>query len=175
MKRFVSVLLLVSVFGTSVQAASQPLVSGPGGYQYTPGLTPAQQQQLKASLEAVVAPPTVVGTGLKPAVTAILNSRSQISGLVGPLPRELEEALNRAAIRTPVRLVMATKTAPVTAALARAKRILIPTSSVTTMIAADHLLITVTPQGITVLKSSHLAAQIHARVDQVETATAPAR
>ncbi|ABW34998.1 hypothetical protein Dgeo_2955 (plasmid) [Deinococcus geothermalis DSM 11300] len=167
-------LALAAVF--SVASAQTPnTVTGPGGYAYTPGMTPAQQQQLKARMDKLLAPPKLVGSGVGAAVTAVLNTQGLISGLVGPLPRELGEALNRAAIRTPVQLVLATQGVPATASLSRVKRVLLPTNSPTTMLATTDMLITVDAGRINVYQSAYLADQVHQNVQQIIDATAKAR
>lgn len=169
-----SMFILAALLCTAA-AQKQGMSTGPGGYEYTPGMTPAQQQQLKARMDALLAPPKLVGSGVKAAVTAILNTQGRVSGLVGPLPRELAEALNRAAIRTPVHLVLATQGAPATASLSRVKTVLLPTGSPTTMLATTDLLITVESGRISVYQSAYLANQVHRNVQQIIDATTQGR
>lgn len=167
-------LALAAVFSVA-SAQTSNTVTGPGGYEYTPGMSDAQQQQLKARMDKLLAPPKLVGSGVKAAVTAVLNEPRQISGLVGQLPRELAEALNRAAIRTPVQLVLATQSAPGTVPMPRVKRVLLPISSPTTMLATTDMLITVEAGRINVYQSAYLAGQVHQNVQQIIEATAKAR
>ncbi|GGB73823.1 hypothetical protein [Deinococcus soli (ex Cha et al. 2016)] len=155
-------------------AQAQGTVRGPGGYEYTPGLTPEQQAQLRAKLEERLALPKVIGRTAKAAVTAILNEPTLISGMVGPLPRELAEALNRAAIRTPVRLVMATQSTRNVIAMPRVQTLLVNAASPVTMLATKDLLITVDGQGVTVYQTALQAGQVHQNVQQLIDALAKA-
>lgn len=170
MKRLPAVLIASLLSLAVVQARTT--ASGPGGYEYSPGLTAAQRAQLRARMDRLLAPPRVLSCTLQGAITAVLNARGPISGLVGSLPRDLAVALNRAAIRTPVQLVLASRSATNTSLLGRVRRALLPTASATTMIATGDLLITVDRQGVTVYQSTSLADQVRRSVQQVWEALA---
>ena len=168
MKRFfpLALALLLPFGAAQTTPSTDRTVTGPGGYEYTPGMTPEQQQQLKNHLDKQLATPKLVSRSAQAAVTAILNEQGRISGLVGPLPRELGEALNRAAIRIPVQLVLGGSAAN-TSGLNRVKRVLVNASAPTTMIATSEYLITVDASGIAVYQTAFMASQVHQNVQQL--------
>jgi len=73
------------------------------GYRYSPGLTPAQQAQLRGL--AAPARNALISTSPLAAINLILNETKSVSGIVLPLDQSYRTALGRAALHVPVNLV----------------------------------------------------------------------
>lgn len=140
---------------------------GPIPYEYSKGLTDAQKAQLKAKMDALLVPPRLTGTTLRAAVTAVLNEHARIDALIGELPRDLAEALNRAAIRIPVQAVLSRAAAPNSGALSRVKRLLVSTSARETIIATSTAVLRLQGGRVQVYESPYLAAQVRQGVQGV--------
>lgn len=70
---------------------------------------PVQAQPTPAQLKAAqeyYAPPKVVSSSMIMAVNLIINEKTDVTAMVGPLPRELQTALERAALHIPVYLAV---------------------------------------------------------------------
>lgn len=128
--------------------------------------------QISGYAAAQGAAPPVVGTTMSEAVTVIINEKTRVSALTGPLPRELLTALSRAALVVPVSLVTGS---PPAQPLARVKVLVLPGVPPTSLIAVSEYVVMLQGGAVRVVRSAAFAASIHQQAAQLLTRAAAPR
>ena len=107
MKNFLFLLLLLSP--AAAQTITMPANPNVPYSQPKAPAPPVQTQPTPAQLKAAqeyYAPPKVVSSSMIMAVNLIINEKTDVTAMIGPLPRELQTALERAALHIPVYLAV---------------------------------------------------------------------
>ena len=134
-------------------------------YQFTKGTSPAGQARLLSTFQSLTQPPVVLSTSVQDAANAILNENEHIDGVVGPLPQTLAVALERAAIRTPVRLVLAQGGEGASYRFSRVRTVVVSAASSTSTIATGQRVIVVRGAQVQLLRAPLAAASIGRTVE----------
>lgn len=161
MRKFLALSLLVSL---PALALSPP--SGAGPYVFTGNLSAAEQAQLVARFQQLTAPPRVISTNPQDAANALLNEERAIKGMAGPLPQVLAAALERAAIRVPVQLLVTQTSEAARWSWKRVQARVVPGRADVTTLTTSNAVITVRGTQVWLLSAPLAASSVNALVDR---------
>lgn len=141
------------------------------GYRYSPGMTPAQQSQLRTL--AMPARSALVSTSPLAATNLILNETRAISGIVLPLDQTYRTALERAALHVPVNLVTigAPMRIPRVSETASGQQRSVPKFSI---LVTSTNIIFLGPAGVEIYSAPSGTAALQAKVTQLQQALSTA-
>ncbi len=141
-------------------ALLSPALAQNAGDVFKGGVSPTGQAQLLATLQSLTQKPVVLSTSVQDAANAILNENAHIEGVVGPLPQTLAAALERAAIRTPVRLIVASRGEGARYRFTRVGTVVVNAAATSTSIATSQGVIVVQGTQVTLLRAPLAAASV---------------
>lgn len=161
--------LALSLLLSTATAGTVPIVVDGRTYTVPDTVTPAQRALIVKTIREQTAPPELVGRTLREAVTVLINERTAVNGVTAQLPRELLDALSRAALVGKVTLVTGPRESYTLPRVTVAHLQQTPTMS---MIATSEYVVVVRGTSVLTYRSVAMAQRVAA---QVQAAAARSR